>query len=179
MPKRKLPPNEIIIAEYQSGKSSGEIAEKYGVSPITVIGLLRRLNVPRRSTEEAAQIRHKSGRAKTPHYWTGKKQPAAMVEKRVSKIRGENHWLWKGGKDRRLYRDKIEKIKCASCGSKINLGVHHIDYDHYNDSPDNLQILCCSCHLSLHKTEYWKAKRQNKKPRRSNGPVGWNRQKQS
>jgi hypothetical protein len=43
-----------------------------------------------------------------------------------------------------LARDK----KCKQCGTrkKEGLSVHHIDGDHNNDSPENLILLCRSCH---------------------------------
>lgn len=40
--------------------------------------------------------------------------------------------------------------KCAFCGSLDNLQVHHKDGDKTNDALPNLQILCQTCHQSLH-----------------------------
>ena len=168
MAKRKLPPNEVVVREYRSGMSAGEIAEKYGVKPVTVHSCLVRIGEPRRSCAEAARIRVERGRCNSANYWQGKQQPPEMVEKRISKIRGENHWLWKGGKSRRSYRRVIKKVKCATCDSRLNLCIHHRDFDHYNNDPANLQVLCVSCHLSLHKTAYWEAVRTDKEPLRSN-----------
>ena len=49
--------------------------------------------------------------------------------------------------------------KCSVCGSPDYLAVHHIDgsgnTDHRNDDIDNLQLICQSCHMSLHSSEYW------------------------
>ncbi len=59
------------------------------------------------------------------------------------------------------------------CGTKKHLGLHHVDFDHYNDDPSNLAVLCVSCHMSLHKKAYWDAVHDGSEPRRSNGPVGW------
>ena len=174
MPNRKLPPDQQVIDLYISGKSSGEIAEILGnVSPITVIGLLRRLGVKRRTPNEYCEIRTKSGRANSAKYWLGKKQSPEMVEKRVSKIRGKRHYLWKGGKDSRQYRRIKNRDFCSNCDSRLNLGIHHIDFDHYNDNPDNLQVLCVSCHMSLHKKVYWDCVHDGKIPPKSNGRVGW------
>jgi 5-methylcytosine-specific restriction endonuclease McrA len=170
-----IPPNEVVIADYESGMSTGAIAEKYSVAPGTVSSLLNRIGYKLRSAKEAAKVRGESGRWKPTSAWKGKKQPKEMVEKRLSKIRGENHYLWKGGESRRGYRDVVKKMKCDSCGSKLNLGIHHIDFDHYNDKPENLQVLCVSCHMSLHKTLYWDAKRRGMEPKKGNGPVGWKR----
>lgn len=175
MPKRELPPNEKVIELYESGMSSGEIAEKYGVKPVTVISLLRRIGHPRRSIGEATRLAEKKGRRRRVRYWLGKKQPPEMVEKRTSKIRGSNHYLWKGGRHRRGYRGMVEKVECAECGARINLGVHHKNFDHYDNDPENLQVLCVSCHMSVHKQAYWDAIHEGREPPKSNGPVGWQR----
>jgi len=39
---------------------------------------------------------------------------------------------------------------CESCGATKNLHAHHIDEKLLNDSPDNIQTLCGSCHVSHH-----------------------------
>ena len=173
MANRKLPPNEQVVAWYQSGKSTGEIAEMTGVKPVTVDCCLRRIGVKLRTPKEASLLRSISGRCNTARFWLGKKQSPEMVEKRVSKIRGEKHYLWKGGQNRRPYRNVKCKESCAKCGGKENLGFHHLDFDHYNDNPDNLQVLCVSCHISLHKQTYWDAIHAGNEPLRSNGPIGW------
>ena len=74
------------------------------------------------------------------------------------------------------YRKKIVKITCNKCGSKLNLGIHHKDFDHYNNNETNLQVLCVHCHLSLHKTEYWDAVRNGRKPKKSTAPCRWKKQ---
>lgn len=173
MPKRKLPPDDTVIEMYKAGMSTGEIAERCKVVPCTVYGLLRRLGFTCRTPKEAAEVRNARGRTKAARYWLGKKQPRAMVELRASRIRGKNHYLWKGGQERRQYRRKVAKDACAKCSRKTNLSIHHEDFDHYNDAPENLVVLCVSCHMSLHKSIYWKAIREGKPPPRSNGPIGW------
>lgn len=175
MPKRKLPPNEELIKMYESGMSTGEIAEKCNVAPVTVSSLFYRIGYQLRSVKDAAIIRNEKGRNKVTRYWLNKKQPREMVEKRLSKIRGSNHYMWKGGREKRDYRGIIEKIECAECNSKINLCIHHIDFDHYNNNPDNLQVLCVRCHISLHKSAYWDAIHSGETPPVSNGPIGWKR----
>ena len=57
---------------------------------------------------------------------------------------------------------KHRKDSCEECGTKnvywagnykVNrkiLTVHHIDGNHNNDSPDNLQTLCRKCHNKKH-----------------------------
>ncbi len=177
MPKRKLPSNETVIKEYREGYSTGEIAEKYNVVPSAVVSCLRRAGEPRRNNTEAQALAIKNKRNKPPFYWKGKRQPKELVEKRSAKIRGKNHYLWKGGKSRRNYRNVIKKVNCESCGIRNNLGIHHKNFDHYDNKADNLQVLCVSCHISLHKKEYWKAVKSGKTPKRSNGPIGWEYEK--
>jgi len=135
---------------------------------------LRGAGEPVRNDSEGQKAAYLAGRPKM-RYWKGKRQPRKAVEQRAAKIRGENHWLWKGGKERRPYRKVKEKVACEACGGKLNLGFHHKDFDHYNDAPENLQILCLPCHLSLHKKAYWKAKKEGGELKKSNGPVGWRR----
>jgi hypothetical protein len=175
MPSRKLPPNSTVIAMYESGMSTGQIAEQCGVKPITVVSMLARLGVPRRSAGDADRLARSTGRKQATRFWLGKQQPAEMVEKRISKIRGENHWLWKGGIANRAYRKAISKKVCDHCGATEDLGIHHRNDDHYDNRPENLQVLCNSCHISLHKTAYWEAKRNGEETPKSNGPVGWKR----
>lgn len=173
MPKRKLPPNEEVIALYRSGLSSGEIAERFNVAPVTVSSLLSRIGEPLRSPKEASAIRTERGRTNPARYWLGKKQPPEMVERRIGKIRGERHWLWKGGRHDRSYRRLVEKGQCQQCGSTDDLSIHHVDFDHYNNDPGNLTVLCAGCHMSLHKQAYWDAVHAGLEPPKSNGPVGW------
>jgi len=176
MPSRKLPPNAVVIADYRSGLSSGQIAERYGVKPITVLSLLRRIGEPRRPADEFNRLRVESGRTRAARYWQGKQQPREMVERRISKIRGENHWLWKGGtSDRREYRQVVEKESCVRCGVTERLAIHHLNGDHYDNRVENLQVLCLPCHSSVHKQAYWDAIHAGEMPPKSNAPIGWSR----
>lgn len=40
---------------------------------------------------------------------------------------------------------------CEKCGSTRNVEVHHKDGNYQNNSPENLMILCRSCHMKEHK----------------------------
>lgn len=59
-------------------------------------------------------------------------------------------------KRKRLIDDGIKEAKCERCtlsewmGQPIPLELHHIDFNHYNNSLDNLQILCSNCHMQVH-----------------------------
>lgn len=48
---------------------------------------------------------------------------------------------------------------CEGCGQHGNrpgnpLTVHHVDYNPRNNSPDNLLLLCSSCHLRVQAKHY-------------------------
>lgn len=53
---------------------------------------------------------------------------------------------------KKLIEDGIKEDKCEMCGlsewmeNKISLELHHIDGNRYNNSLNNLQILCPNCH---------------------------------
>ena len=60
----------------------------------------------------------------------------------------------------RLISDGIKEEKCECCGlsewmgQKIPLELHHIDFNHYNNSIENLQLLCSNCHSLAHNYYY-------------------------
>jgi gamma-glutamyl phosphate reductase len=66
-----------------------------------------------------------------------------------------------------LYR-KAKKNKCELCDAVQFLLVHHKDKNRYNNRLNNLQTICASCHLKIHKViknfknAYKKMKRDNK-----------------
>src|SRR5262245_51311461 len=167
-----LPVSEIVRL-YEDGKSSADIALLYNVSPAKIVRTLHKAGVVLRKPSAADRAARVSGKKKATCFWKGKKQSAEMVERRVSKIRGEQHYAWKDGKSRRAYRNLVKKEKCDRCGSTEDLGIHHADDDHYNNDLKNLVVLCLRCHMSIHKTAYWKAWRAGKTLPKSNGPVGW------
>ena len=171
--KRKLPPDDVVVSMYRSGMSSLQIAEQFGVTASNVRALLRRIGEPRRTISDALKLSYANGVSTPTSYWTGKTQPAEMIERRISKIRGERHYLWNGGHSRRPYRNLVTKEKCERCGGTKDLGIHHQDDDHYNNDVKNLVVLCLSCHMSIHKTAYWKAWREGKPLPKSNAPTGW------
>lgn len=170
--KKKNLPADIVLALYRSGVSSPEIAKRLSCGTATICRFLESIGEPRRTASDAAKKTFEQGR-KPVSFWKGKKQPKEMVERRISKIRGELHYLWKGGMSRREYRKLIDKRECSRCGGGKNLAIHHCDDDHYNNDLKNLVVLCLSCHMSVHKTAYWKAWREGKPLPKSNGPIGW------
>ena len=46
------------------------------------------------------------------------------------------------------------KYRCSTCGSVIDLEVHHLTYDRLGDElPQDLTVLCETCHTRLHRRE--------------------------
>ncbi len=57
-------------------------------------------------------------------------------------------------KNAREYKKLANELfdgKCLKCSTVKDLCVHHKDGDHYNNKPENLELLCRSCHLSVHR----------------------------
>lgn len=40
---------------------------------------------------------------------------------------------------------------CEKCGSTQSIDVHHIDGNYNNNTPENIMILCRSCHMKEHR----------------------------
>lgn len=123
----------------------------------------------KRKMSEIKKEQYKIGIITNPKGMLGKKQSPETIEKRVSKIRGEKHPNWLGGKSFEPYglefndslREEIRKrdnYQCQIC--KINQNVpqtkkgkirklitHHVDYNKHNNNPGNLIILCLKCHI--------------------------------
>jgi predicted DNA-binding protein YlxM (UPF0122 family) len=175
MPKRICPPNKVITDLYDSGMSPAEIGNHLGISKNTICSRLRNCGHKLRSISDAKKLSFERGTSKKSYYWTGKKQSKESIAKRVAKMTGKNNPRYIDGKHvgRGAYRRVIKKEKCSKCDVKKNLGIHHKDLDHYNNDPENLQVLCVSCHMSLHKQMYWESIKAGETPLKSNGIVGW------
>lgn len=66
-----------------------------------------------------------------------------------------------------LINSGLKEEKCENCGlsewmgKKIPLELHHINFNHYDNTLENLQILCSNCHGIVH--DYSNVKIQEKK----------------
>jgi len=82
----------------------------------------------------------------------------------------ESHPRWQGGKsfepypiefNKKLKRQILQAFnyQCVTCHrgpAEIALHIHHIDYDKNNNAPDNLIVLCNSCHTKTNTNRnYW------------------------
>jgi hypothetical protein len=50
---------------------------------------------------------------------------------------------------RRLVRERAQG-KCEVCGREARLDIHHKDFGKDNHDPENLQVVCRSCHKKMH-----------------------------
>ena len=164
---------EDIKALYIGGKSCQEISEVYGVAFCTIGRILRKIGTTMRTGKEAKVVDYARPGRKIARYWLGKKQPPEMIKKRLGLLAGEKHGMYKDGSCMRTYRQKgIKKEICELCNSVDHLAIHHRDFDHYNDDPNNLGVLCLACHSRIHKNEYWKNIKAGKEYK-TNAPNHW------
>jgi 5-methylcytosine-specific restriction endonuclease McrA len=66
---------------------------------------------------------------------------------------GAEHPNWKGGINADYYRRvgfEAHGKACQRCGSTRHLNVHHKNEDRYDSDPQNLEVLCRSCHNKAH-----------------------------
>jgi 5-methylcytosine-specific restriction protein A len=80
-------------------------------------------------------------------WWTPERR--AQMALRQSKPEARYHGL----SSRRAAMLVAAVGKCTRCdhdGSQSRLGVHHIDRDKRNQAPENLEVLCHSCHMQEH-----------------------------
>lgn len=92
----------------------------------------------------------------------GRPKPKGFIQK----ISGEKHHNWKGGKSFQLYgiewtnllKHSIRTRDCFICKicKKNGWIVHHIDYNKFNNNPDNLITLCRHYHMKTNfNRKYW------------------------
>ena len=66
---------------------------------------------------------------------------------------GRPHWRTRA----RIRRAALERAgwRCERCGAAGRLEVHHrVEVQHGGtDAPDNLEVLCVSCHIAHHRRE--------------------------
>lgn len=41
--------------------------------------------------------------------------------------------------------------ECEKCSSSLDLLVHHIDHNRNNNTLENFQVVCTSCHALIHR----------------------------
>ena len=51
--------------------------------------------------------------------------------------------------------NEIYGKKCAICGARKRLHIHHEDEDPNNNDLENLTLLCSECHGMMHPDKFW------------------------
>ena len=77
----------------------------------------------------------------------------------------------------KLIKEGLKEWRCECCngtewlGDKIPLELHHVDGNHFNNSFENLVLLCPNCHA---KTDNYRGKKMKKKIERKCSECGTN-----
>lgn len=91
-------------------------------------------------------------------------KPTKDVDRSKIKWRKQNLILKRGHRELRVkhnrppagvYWDILRKAgrnlnECEACSSDYKITVHHVDGNPFNNSLENLQVLCWNCHLLYH-----------------------------
>lgn len=92
-----------------------------------------------------------------------------MSQERSERIRGENNPVWRGGHRDVYFQErkeagwnwwqarKMRESLISKCGhvcercraTDVDLELHHIDHDLFNNDPENFQLLCRGCHAKV------------------------------
>ena len=81
------------------------------------------------------------------------------IQPRSRANHGPRNGRFRDGKASTIYRAMIAKAACLQCAATTNLCVHHKDGVHTNNTPDNLEVLCMSCHSRMHKSDWWRSRK--------------------
>ena len=130
---------DVIKEMINDNKPKFEIARVVGVKYDTLKKYLKEWGINYTGNQHRKGMPHFEGRTPIEEYLNGN-------------IRVEAHKLRK-----RLLEEGIKEEKCEKCGctewlgEKIPLELHHKNMNHYDNSLENLQILCPNCHALIHK----------------------------
>lgn len=169
-----------VIERYSKGESSVALAKEAGVSCAAIFGILRRNNICSRTTEEANRKKRKYDYdAMIADYKSGlslnkvgdKHNTTASTVLKIFKslgfasrgkqgyLRGEAHYLWKGGITRDLDGYAVEKsgrvhrlAMAKFLNRKLSIweDVHHVDGGKDNFHIDNLVVMPKREHSRFH-----------------------------
>lgn len=66
---------------------------------------------------------------------------------------GKHNGGWKGGISSKYGKNHFKRDRCERCYSINKLELHHKDRDKTNNTKENLETLCESCHKKEHQNE--------------------------
>lgn len=125
------------ILEWERNKVPlAEVSRMLGIKYDTLKKYLKILNIEYKTNPNRKGIKHSESRV--------------SIDKVLS-----GNWT-NSAKRIRLIEEGIKENRCECCGlsewmgKPIPLELHHKDFNHYNNSLDNLQILCSNCHMQAH-----------------------------
>ena len=113
-----------------------EVSRRLKVKYLTLRKYIKLLNIPYTNNPNRKGLPHTDGRKSIEEILQGN---SSNTFKRIA-----------------LIREGIKEEVCECCklsewmGKPIPLELHHKDFNHYNNSLDNLQILCANCHMQAH-----------------------------
>ena len=99
-------------------------------------------------------------------WWTPERREAKRLEVLARNPSARYHGLSAKEAKRRV----LAAGRCAECGSRRRLDIHHKDRDKKNQTPENLVVLCHRCHMREHARAGetgWDAYHRQKKSQRS------------
>ena len=144
--KLKIPKDKYqnVIDIYLSGKSMPETAKYFNVSESTILNILKRCNIARRTVKEGNSLKWENDDFRNNQIEKRKNKPSGALGKtwKVDKIikrpnnSGENNHFWKGGKTKlsqqiknsaeySFWRKQIferDNYTCQHCGRKTKKG---------------------------------------------------------
>ena len=151
----KIPKEEYqkVIDIYLSGKSMPETAKYFNVSEYTILNILKRCNIARRTVKEGNSLKWENDNFRNNQIEKRKNKPSGALGKtwklnHIKKYRnkiGSNNPNWKGGKTKlsvqirnsaeysfwRMSVFKRDFFTCQHCGAKNKKGEKYIfDADH-------------------------------------------------
>jgi 5-methylcytosine-specific restriction endonuclease McrA len=84
--------------------------------------------------------------AKIQDWWTPERREARRQAMLAKNPDARYHGL--SAREAKRIRDRVGS--CQECGATGRLDIHHKDGDKQNQSPENLTVLCRSCHMQVH-----------------------------
>ena len=144
--KLKIPKDKYqdIIDIYLSGKSMPETAKYFNVSESTILNILKRCNIARRTVKEGNSLKWENDDFRNNQIEKRKNKSSGALGKtwtikhRIERLnqKGENNHFWKGGKTKisqqirtlveyKMWRSKVferDKYTCVQCGRKRKEG---------------------------------------------------------